>query len=291
MYHYIRDIDKKYPYLNILNKKIFLSQIKKFLKLGIIKSYDEIFVNNSKFLLTFDDGLKDHLYAAEILKKNNCIGVFFIPTDPIKNNNILDVHKTHLIIGKFKGKDVMNELDKYLKKKKLKNFFNNYEEEKYLDAYQKHNDEFFKLKFKKIMNYYGNIELKKKALNYLLKIFDVDMKAEDYYLNEKEIKYLSSINMVIGSHTVNHTLLSRLNYKKQFDELEKSKLFLEKLIKREVSTFCYPYGGTSSYNNTTHKILKKLKYKLAFSVKDKSITLNDIKNNPFELPRFDCKCF
>ena len=44
MYHYIRDIDKKYPYLNILKKKNFLSQIKKFLKLGIIKSYDEIFV-------------------------------------------------------------------------------------------------------------------------------------------------------------------------------------------------------------------------------------------------------
>ena len=49
-------------------------------------------------------------------------------------------------------------------------------------------------------------------------------------LNKKEIKYLSSLGMIIGSHSESHTLLSRLSYKEQFKEIKNSKIFLEKII-------------------------------------------------------------
>ena len=97
MYHYIRNKSKSFPNYNILEKKDYINQIKKFSKTGFINSYEELFTSSDKFLPTFDDGLKRPYFAAEVLKKNNSIGIFFISTLPLKNNVMLDVHKTHLI--------------------------------------------------------------------------------------------------------------------------------------------------------------------------------------------------
>ena len=291
MYHYIRNKNKLFPYYNILEKKNYINQIKKFSKTGLINSFEELFFDSDKYLPTFDDGFKDHIYAAEILKKYNGIGLFFIPTSPLKNNIILDVHKTHLILGKVKGLVALNELEKYLNKNKIKNYYSQKEKLKYKMAYKRYNDDVHKKEFKKIMNFYGNLKLKHKILDYLLKKFEINIKPKDYYLNKKEIKYLSSLGMIIGSHSESHTLLSRLSYEKQFKEIKNSKTFLEKIINKNIDIFCYPYGGKISYNNNTLKILKKLKFKLAYSVDHRNITIKDLKNKPYELPRFDCNLF
>ena len=96
MYHYIRNKSKSFPNYNILEKKDYINQIKKFSKTGFINSYEELFTSSDKFLPTFDDGLKDHIFAAEVLKKQ-FYWYFFFSTLPLKNNVMLDVHKTHLI--------------------------------------------------------------------------------------------------------------------------------------------------------------------------------------------------
>ena len=137
MYHYIRNKNKLFPYYDILKKKDYTEQIKKFSKTGLINSYEELFLDNDKYLPTFDDGIKDHIYAAEILRKYNAVGLFFIPTSPLKNNEILDVHKTHLIVGKIKGLEALNELEKYLNKNKIKNYYNQKEKVKYGMAYRR----------------------------------------------------------------------------------------------------------------------------------------------------------
>jgi peptidoglycan/xylan/chitin deacetylase (PgdA/CDA1 family) len=291
MYHYIRNKNKLFPYYNILEKNDYIKQIKKFSKTGLISSQEELFLDNDKYLPTFDDGIKDHIYAAEILRKYNAVGMFFIPTSPLKNNEILDVHKTHLIVGKTKGLEALNELEKYLNKNKIKNYYNKKEKVKYRMIYRKNNDELYKNEFKRIMNYYGNLKLKHKILDYLLKKFEIYVKPKDYYLDKKEIRYLSSLGMIIGSHSESHTLLSRLNFKKQFEEIKNSKIFLEKIINKKIDTFCYPYGGKISYNRNTLKILTKLKFKLAYTVEHRDINFKDIKNKPYELPRYDCNLF
>mgnify|MGYP001165301459 FL=1 len=291
MYHYIRNEDKLFPYYNILKKKDYVDQIRKFSKTGLINSYKELFKSSDKFLPTFDDGFKDHIFSAEILKKYNGIGIFFIPTSPLKNNVILDVHKTHLILGKIKSVEALNELEKYLIKKKMTNFFKKNDILKYKSVYKDHNDEKYKKRFKKIMNYYGDPKIKSKIFDHLLKKFEINVKPKDYYLNKKEIKYLVSLGMIIGSHSESHTLLSKLSYKKQFSELKNSKVFLEKIINKKVDTFCYPYGKKLSYNYHTLKILKQLKYKLAYSIEHRDISFKDIQKKPYELPRYDCNSF
>jgi len=292
MYHYIRNKSKLFPNYDILEKKDYINQIKNFEKKnGLINSYEELFISSEKFLPTFDDGFKDHIFAAEVLKKHNSIGIFFIPTLPLKNNIILDVHKTHLILGKVRSFEALNELEEYLYKNKISNFYKNNEKIKYKSAYKDQIDKDKKKEFKKIMNYYGDLKLKHKILDYLLKKFDINTKPKNYYLNKKEIKYLKSIGMIIGSHSESHTLLSRLSYKEQFKELNNSKIFLEKIINKSIDTFCYPFGRKISYNDNTLKILKKLKYKFAYSVEERDISFKDIQKKPYELPRYNCNLF
>ena len=212
----------------------------------MISSYKELFINSDKYLPTFDDGFKDHIFAAEVLKiRSNRNFLFNVA---LQNNDILDVHKTHLIIGKIKATVALKELKKYLKKNNIKNYVNKIEKKKFKIAYKNQKEELSKIEFKKIMNYYGDIKIKHKILNYLLKKFDINVKPEDYYLSKKEIKYIASLGMIIGSHSDSHTLLTRLSYKGQLKEIKNSKTSLEKLINKKVEVFCYPYGGKISYN-------------------------------------------
>ena len=290
-YHYIRNKSKVFPYYNSITKKNFKQQLKSFDKYGLINNYDELFLESDKYLLTFDDGFKDHIYAAELLKKKNAVGIFFIPTLPLINKEILDVHKTHLIAGKVKGQTILNELQNYLTKNRIYNFSNEIDKKKYKIIYENQIDSIYKKEFKKIMNYYGDIKLKHKILDYLLKKFEINIKSKDYYLNKKEIRYLSSLGMVIGSHTESHTLLSRLSYKKQFLEIKNSKVFLENVVKKKVDTFCYPYGSKLSYNKDTITILKKLNFKLAYNTEHRDIDFKDLQKKYLQLPRYDCNQF
>ena len=41
MYHYVRNKNKLFPNYNILKKKDYIKQIKKFSKIGLINSYEE----------------------------------------------------------------------------------------------------------------------------------------------------------------------------------------------------------------------------------------------------------
>lgn len=291
MYHYIRNFDKNYPYFNNLSINQFISQIKKFQKNGIIKNRKELFIPSNKVILTFDDGVKDHITAAEILKKNDAIGIFFVPTRPYLDNKILDVHKTHLLTGRIKGDEILKKLKGYLTKNKIKNFFDMNEKKKFKQAYKQHDDNKNKKEFKKIMNYYGDLNLKEKILNFLLKEFDIKFEAKNFYLTKKEIKYISSLGMLIGSHGESHTLLSRMNYKNQKKEIGNSKKYLANIVKSKIDFFCYPYGGEKSYNSYTLKILKKLKFLQAYSVKNKDISKNDLSKRNLELPRYDCNLF
>ena len=290
-YHYIRNKDKLFPYQKSITKKKFNQNLKFFNKSGLVNNYDELLDESEKYLLTFDDGLKDHIYAAELLKKNNATGIFFITSYPLLNQDILDVHKSHLVTSKVKGEIILNELQNYLKKNKIKNFENRLEKEKYKDSYKKQLDDNSTKIFKRTMNYYGDIRLKHKILNYLLKKFDINIKSKDYYLNKKEIKYLSSLGMIIGSHTHDHHVLSRLSYKKQFSQIKNSKVFLEKIINKKIDIFCYPYGSKLSYNRNTIDILKKLKFKNAFTTLHGNVNHKDILKTPFEIPRYDCNIF
>ena len=84
---------------------------------------------------------------------------------------------------------------------------------------------------------------------------------------------------------MSHKVLSRLDCNQQKFELSESLKILKTFKMKKPYLFAYPYGYKSSYNNTTIKILGKLKYNNAFVFDNKNANKNF---KQFEISRIDC---
>ncbi len=295
MYHYIRKFDKDFYDFNFLHFKDFKKQIDYFYKCGglvkISDNLDQIY-KKKKFILTFDDGLKEHLKIAKYLKKKNILGLFFIPGRQLINSDFLAIHKLHLVFGKFsaskitqfciKNKIQINFGDKVFKTFKL--------QKNYINKEKPYSEKNFKIYLKTTLN---NLRGSKRKL--IHKLFDhfVNKKEQkkifkNFYLNKKDIKYIDKIGMKIGSHGFDHNVLSKKKYVDQNKDITRSIKVLSGILNKEIKLFCYPYGGFNVFNNNTIKILKKEKITHSFSVQPKDW---NIKSNSFYIPRYDCNLF
>jgi peptidoglycan/xylan/chitin deacetylase (PgdA/CDA1 family) len=99
------------------------------------------------------------------------------------------------------------------------------------------------------------------------------------YLSSDQLKFMSRNGMEIGSHGMTHPVLSRISLKKVEYEVKESKLELEKILNREVITFCYPYGR---YNDKVIKIIESVGYHYARTTNERVADFSFGKN--FELP-------
>lgn len=84
------------------------------------------------------------------------------------------------------------------------------------------------------------------------------------YLTAEQVKKLAEAGHEIGAHTVSHHELNRLGAVEQRRQIVESKVALEQLIGKPVTTFCYPVG---KYNDTTLQIVKEAGYKTATTTK------------------------
>ena len=163
-----------------------------------------------------------------------------------------------------------------------------FEKENYKNAYSRIDTNSKIKEFKRLINFYGSIGARDLLLDEILRKIGINKQAKDLYLSFDEIKKMSEMGFEIGSHGVTHTLLSRLNKNSQKKELYNSKKLLEEILSKRINSFCYPYGGQKSYNKYTLELLKEVEYHNAMSVEKKDINKKAIKNNLFEIPRYDC---
>ncbi|XID75720.1 polysaccharide deacetylase family protein [Alkanindiges sp. WGS2144] len=67
--------------------------------------------------------------------------------------------------------------------------------------------------------------------------------AREPKLNDEQVQLLANSDLIeIGSHTLTHANLNKLNDEVCFKELLESRLQLEQLIKHPVTSFAYPFG-------------------------------------------------
>ena len=298
MYHYVRPFHHEYPNFKNLDIEDFRKQLDYFQdEYGFVSK--EEFLNCFKkgkpadgVILTFDDGLFCHYeYVYKELKKRGLWGIFYIPTQPYVDSKMLDVHRTHLLLGKYESKTVFEFLDKridgsLLDQSKLKEF-------RVLTYKTQENDQ-YTLLVKRIINYFISYENREKVMNHLMEEFIPNEKEilESYYLTEDQILEMHENNMIIGSHTINHQVMSRLNFEEQSIQVKKSFAFLESIIgKFHHKTFCYPYGGFHSFTDDTEKILSEENCLYSFNVEQRDIENTDLQSRPQALPRYDCNQF
>ena len=240
-------------------------------------------------LLTFDDGLSDHArYVVPELRKRGLFGIFYVCSNPIKGLP-LAVHLAHYLLAHNSVhflidclKDRSDSLGVFLDAKSRKAYGN-----------QDHSE--LEKDFKRIVNWSAR---RQEFTGVLLDLF-VEISGKtiqdfvaDWYLGESDIKRLAIEGFEVGSHTCSHNLLSDLDESDIKNELVESRQTLIEITGSKVQSFCFPYGGTRSYNVKVLDLVNQSGYSEAISVEPKPIIgCNGSTRGRFELPRYDCNTF
>ena len=299
-YHYIREKNLDFPNLVYLHSDNFYKQLDFFdhkygliLKEEFLLSIERGKTNSRKVILTFDDGLSGHYdNVFHYLKNNKYWGIFYISIGPYLNERLLDVHRIHIILAALGGERSLMELKKILKpdmldEKKIKEF------EK--STYKLQKNDSSHLEFKKILNYYVSNKWKSILISNLIrKVFSINEEkkfAKQFYLTIDQIKSMHTSGMMIGAHSINHNVLSTLQYSQQKKEIEDSCDFLSSCIGQDINTFAYPYGTKKTYTKEIQKIISDKGIDFTFAIEGRDISSNDLKNNLYSLPRYDCNQF
>jgi peptidoglycan/xylan/chitin deacetylase (PgdA/CDA1 family) len=108
-------------------------------------------------------------------------------------------------------------------------------------------------------------------------------RAEKRIVNEEELRQLSNTHLAeIGSHSINHLVLSKQDSDIQYSELADSKAMLESWLKKPVLSFAYPYGGPNDLNEKTADMVKNVGYQLSCTSMRAAVTK---RSNMSMLPR------
>ncbi len=82
-------------------------------------------------------------------------------------------------------------------------------------------------------------------------------------LSTQEILDISK-DFEIGGHTITHPHLAEIAISEADIEIAQSKVYLEEILQKEVTAFCYPYGN---YNDQVKDLVKKHGYRFARTTK------------------------
>jgi peptidoglycan/xylan/chitin deacetylase (PgdA/CDA1 family) len=108
------------------------------------------------------------------------------------------------------------------------------------------------------------------------------------YLTTEQLMVLNDEQLcTIGSHTVSHRLMSTLSKKESIYEVSESKICLEKLLKKEINYFAFPYGSYYACTKLNIRHVQNAGYKAAFSTVKSRYFGYFCKNN-FFIPRINC---
>lgn len=294
-YHYIRDLNSKNQFPRILGNSIsdFEKHIDMFLerfKLITPEEASEFSYGNYNFkenqiglLLTFDDGLSDHLTVAKILEKYGIKAIFFLPTCILKDELPANPIIIHYCIAEFGLTNFLMEYQKSLEKntENSQNFQIDFVPEK-------DNPYDVIAKIKNVFKY----ELKPPLTRViLLEIYENMFHKK--FSNAMEIMHLTKDNVseilemghAIGTHTHSHISVgsSNLSNDEFFNELIEPKNYLDQTFGIKTDFLSYPFGSENDCLSSQQLILKTNAYKLAFTVKE---IFNSKSISPLELGRY-----
>ena len=235
----------------------------------------------NKYILTFDDGLKDHIFVARKLKKHNIKAVFFIPSGPIEDKIIIDSHKIQFIIASTDPNNIISYI------------YSSYE--LFFNKSRSDLDCFYMSKWKdniwpkemvfitRILREFDDISWRKRILNELFNKYvssDNDSFANEFYLNKCEVNEILALGHLIGGHGHYSYDLRFEDERTVYDEIRKMNFFLES-FKVEKKYFSYPNGG---FNDDVVNELMCYNFKYAFTTGHRKL---DSKDHILKLPRLD----
>ncbi|HIP11818.1 MAG TPA: hypothetical protein EYG73_03765, partial [Arcobacter sp.] len=195
---YPRSIKQISEQIDVLSKSYeFISQDELVNKIKR-KEYDK----KNYCLLTFDDGLKEQMNALELLNKKGVPAIFYVTTNSIKNNTVVDVHKLHYIRSLMDDNDIYEFIAKNIDISSIKYPSN------INDLYRYDTLETKKLKY--LLNFILEPTLKTQIIDRLLEtLIEESALSKKLYMTKENIKQLGGLGY-LGTHSDLHLPLATL---------------------------------------------------------------------------------
>lgn len=216
-------------------------------------------------MVTFDDGYRDNFDVAfPILKTLKIPALFFIPTYQINERKVgwWDVvaylfkktNKTNFI---FNGIQI--------------NISNKHSIIKDFNAILKNTDADLVTSFLKDLSVSLEVELPNKEIQC------------SELMTWDNIRYMSRNGMSVGTHTHDHSIMSRQEGSRLKKQIKKSIDILEFEINKKIKSISYPVGGYSHFNDESKNISEELGLQLGFSYLTGFNRMDHI--DPFDIKR------
>jgi Polysaccharide deacetylase len=297
MYHYVRDWSHLLPSLKYLHIEDFKKQLDFFEQEYWFVSKEDWnnFVTNKTappngVVLTFDDGLIDHHnFVLPILKERKLWWIFFVCSGPLEERRLLNVHKIHYLLAKYNSKDVYDSLIQINKELEINlSLFDLHN----VEAYGAQIMDEYSLAVKKI-NYLPNRDIQNRLLEGLMSKFHEydEVVWDNFYMSVEQIKRIGDAWSIIWGHSKSHFLLWNIDSDGLDEEVVKSTMILNQLIQINIDCFCYPFWGVNSYNDNVKSKLREMNLVYSFCVDPRDVTRDDVVENIYWLPRYDCSMF
>lgn len=213
-----------------------------------------------------------------------------MPTGVYKTQKLLDVHRIHVLLAAVDEAEVFRALQEILDESML---VDAHRIDFQKNTYRCQNNSDVVAIIKRILNYYIGYEWRERVLDTLITHFGLEelCNVANFYINDEQMREMADGGMIIGSHSVSHPVMSKLDIPAQMQELSESSQRLAPYYAQEYRSFCYPYGGAHSYTEDTIQILRNLGYTFAWDVCSRDITAEDFTLRRYALPRYDCNEF
>jgi len=256
-YHYITGLNDDFPRILGVSYDNFVKQLDAIKERYRIIGLSDIEEESDDFgiLFTFDDGLAEHLVAAQELQKRNIKGVFFVPNCVASSGLPSNPTLLHHLIAYYGLNEFLDRLGYAAKELRIDL---NY----YLSGVLQERVRQIK--------HYLTYELKEPYWTRELLLEMYFVMQDDFFsaryicLKPESIRAILDTGHTIGAHTESHYPVSRLNDWEIDQEVLWSTEEMEAELRIKADAFSYPYGIKKSYEGAHEKIKHYNKFKYIF---------------------------
>ena len=247
-------------------------------------------------LLTFDDGLADHVGNVQpILDDVGVKGLFFVSTGPLTDRKITATHKAHLL-GQALGPDGLIDcvVDTLPMEWAGRLEADLAEAERSATNGRGDVGALYRWDcprqgvFKAWLAYKLPCDVAEDALNSVFEkvLGDEAAVVATFYASADQLRALAAAGHTIGSHGHMHRCYSLMPADEQESDIRRSHDLLTELIGSPPQVFSYPFGKAGSFDDSTRMALRANGFRLAFtSIPGRARFDQD----RFGVNRWDCK--
>lgn len=234
------------------------------------------------FLLTFDDGLSDHVrHVLPILRSRKMRGLFFVPGGILSGDTMLPAHALHLLIEQLGVDRLKEEVARCLTEMNEGQWLDqvNATTAQQMYHYEPPNRAWFKYLVTMVLP----LDVRARVLDTLFRkhVGEPAEWAKKWYLSADDVRNLQADKHSIGGHGFTHEPLGRLSAEEQVSDLKRSFESLVGVLGRGNYPFSFPYG---SFDEGSKEACESAGFAGAFTTQSRWCNESD---KAFQIPRID----